>query len=309
MAGTRVRRRIDWIVGGHEHVYPARTIGETPITKADADARTALRIDVDRAAGKIAASARRVDLDNRDPRPRHGAPGGDLARATRARPAGEDRADAPRRGRDQRTSPRGNRAGDPRPRDRARRFPLRHPARRLGTEVAFVNGGAIRVNDDVPAGGDVRVYELEGIFYYDDRPVVFELTGRELLALLAKSVSQADLGHGRFLQVSGLRFRYHVSPGRRRGWTPATSRSRPDATAVRAARARPALPRGDPRLPLAQRLPRRLPIFSLGDGGTSPAALERPARAGGSSPTALSALPDRRIITDLDGRIVRIDAP
>ncbi len=183
---------------------------------------------------------------------------------------------------------------------------------RLGTDLAFVNGGAIRVNDDVPAGGDLRVYELEGIFYYDDKPVIFELTGREILGLLEKSVSQATLGHGRFLQVAGLRFRYQVArrrqhPGRRRRGLGAPGRR----DAVRAARPRPPLPRRDARLHLAQRLSRRLSAVL----GRATAARARTLVAEPEiswrqlTEEALAALPGRRITTDLDGRIVAHRSP
>ena len=43
--------RIDWIVGGHEHVAQFLRVGATTITKADADAKTAYRIDVRPTAG------------------------------------------------------------------------------------------------------------------------------------------------------------------------------------------------------------------------------------------------------------------
>jgi 2',3'-cyclic-nucleotide 2'-phosphodiesterase (5'-nucleotidase family) len=182
---------------------------------------------------------------------------------------------------------------------------------RLGTDLAFVNGGAIRVNDDVPAGGNLRVYELEGIFYYDDKPVIFELTGRELLALLEKSVSQATLGHGRFLQIAGLRFRYHVA---------ADGTTRVDAADVAV---RPNGEAGFAPLDLDRRYRAATldytwrngyrdgyPLFSAGDGKSSPALLEEPQISWRQlTEEALAALPGQRITTDVDGRIERIESP
>jgi 5'-nucleotidase len=55
--------RIDWIAGGHEHVYLTRVVGGTTITKADADAASVIRIDLRRAGREIAASFRRLELD------------------------------------------------------------------------------------------------------------------------------------------------------------------------------------------------------------------------------------------------------
>lgn len=309
--------RIDWIVGGHEHVALARNVGTTTITKADADAKSAYRIDVRPAEGEdaqrpFAAHGTLVELGAAvavDP---------DMIRAVASALVTLERALEEKTGRRLldvvATTEHLLEGTEPAIRGRETALGdllcdlLRE---RLGSDIAFVNGGAIRVNDDVPAGGDLRVYELEGIFYYDDKPVVFELTGREILGLLEKSVSQATLGHGRFLQVAGLRFRYRVAPG--------------GATRVEAAdvTVRPA--GGTEFAPLE--LDRRYraatltytwrngyrdgyPLFSAGagDGGTSPALLEKPEVSWRTlTEEALAALPGRRITTDVDGRIVRLD--
>ena len=58
--------------------------------------------------------------------------------------------------------------------------------------------------------GPIRNYDFEGIFYFDNKIVSFEVTGAELLELLRISVAKVHAGHGRFLQVSGIRFRYRV---------------------------------------------------------------------------------------------------
>jgi len=177
-------------------------------------------------------------------------------------------------------------------------------------DVALVNGGAIRVNDDVPAGGDLRIYELEGIFYFANRPVVLELTGAELLDLLRISVSEASQAHGRFWQVSGLRFAYraqHVDGVETTAVDPA------DVEILDAAGASRSLD-----------LERRYrvvtldyewengcrdgyPLFSAGCGGTSPPAveiLETPWRE--LTEAAIAHLPGRRITIRIEGRIERI---
>ncbi len=310
--------RIDWIVGGHEHVALTRKVGRTTITKADADAKSAYRIDVRRAddrgtsSEKIVAGSSLIELGAEvpvDP---------DLIRevatslvtlaSTVEKKTGRRLLDV--------VATTEHLLEGTEPTIRGRETALGDLLcdilrERLGADLAFVNGGAIRVNDDVPAGGDLRVYELEGIFYYDDKPVVFELTGREILGLLEKSVSQATLGHGRFLQVAGLRFRYEVAPD---------GKTRVDAADVTV---RPA--GGTEFSPLE--LDRRYraatltytwrngyrdgyPLFSAGagDGGTSPALLEKPDVSWRTlTEEALVALPGRRITTALDGRIVRLE--
>lgn len=80
---------------------------------------------------------------------------------------------------------------------------------RMKTDIAFINGGGIRINDNIPPG-PITVYDMEGLFYYDNGLVSFELSGKQLLEVLKNSVSKSHLGDGRFLQVSGLRFKYHA---------------------------------------------------------------------------------------------------
>jgi 2',3'-cyclic-nucleotide 2'-phosphodiesterase (5'-nucleotidase family) len=304
--------RIDWIVGGHEHVALTRRIGRTTITKADADAKSAYRIDVRRTGGEIRGEGALLELGAKvavDP---------DMVRevatslATLARTVEEKTG---RRLLDVVATTEHLLEGTE-PAIRGRETALGDLLcdilrQRLGTDLAMVNGGAIRVNDDVPAGGNLRVYELEGIFYYDDKPVVFELTGSELLGLLEKSVSQATLGHGRFLQVAGLRFRYHVA---------ADGSTRVEAADVAV---RPAGEAGFAPLDLDRRYRTAMldytwrngyrdgyPLFSEGDGGSSPVLLERPEISWRQlTEEALAALPGQRITTDVDGRIERLEPP
>lgn len=308
--------RIDWIVGGHEHVAQHVQVGATTITKADADAKTAYRIDVRRAEGasgtaEITASSTLVELDKSVQLD------SDMVRLVATSLVRLATAIEEKTGRKLldvvATTEHLLEGTEPTIRGRETALGdllcdiLRE---RLATDIAFVNGGAIRVNDDVPAGGNVRVYELEGIFYYDDKPVIFELTGRELLALLEKSVSQATLGHGRFLQIAGVRFRYHVA---------ADGSTRVDAgeVSVRAAGEAAFAPLVLDRRYRAATLTYTwrngyrdgYPLFSAGNEGTSPTLLAQPEISWRQlTEEALAALPGQRITTDLDGRIVRLEA-
>src|SRR5881394_3064249 len=74
----------------------------------------------------------------------------------------------------------------------------------MHTDVGLINGG-------VPPG-PLRKYDMEGIFYYPDTLVDFEVTGQQLLDMLNNAVSRVDVGEGRFLQVSGIKFTYHGGP-------------------------------------------------------------------------------------------------
>lgn len=304
--------RIDWIVGGHEHVALTRKLGATTITKADADAKSAYRIDVRRAGESISTSAALIELGAAvavDP---------DMVREVASSLATLERTVEEKTGRRLldvvATTEHLLEGTEPaiRGRETALGDLLCDILRaRFDLDVAFVNGGAIRVNDDVPAGGNLRVYELEGIFYYDDKPVIFELSGRELLELLAKSVSQATLGHGRFLQLAGVRFRYHVA---------ADGATRVDAADVSV---RPAGAAAFEALDLERRYRAATltytwrngyrdgyPLFSAGagGGGTSPALVASPEISWRQlTEEALAALPGQRITTDIDGRIERLE--
>lgn len=308
--------RIDWIVGGHEHVMQLRKVGATTITKADADAKTAFRIDVRPAAvsdggATYSATSTLVELDKSVQLD------SDMVRLVATSLVRLATAIEEKTGRKLldvvATTEHLLEGTEPTIRGRETALGdllcdiLRE---RLETDIAFVNGGAIRVNDDVPAGGNLRVYELEGIFYYDDKPVVFELTGRELLGLLEKSVSQATLGHGRFLQVAGVRFRYHVA---------ADGSTRVDAgeVSVRAAGETAFAPLALDRRYRAATLTYTwrngyrdgYPLFSAGNNATSPALVAQPEISWRQlTEEALAALPGQRITTDLDGRIERIES-
>jgi 5'-nucleotidase len=180
---------------------------------------------------------------------------------------------------------------------------------RTRSDVGFVNGGAIRINDDIPPG-PIRNYDLEGIFYFDNAVVSFEITGAQLLELLRTSVSKVHAGHGRFLQVSGIRFRYHV------GGTADEPVYTIDAQDVEVS------PRGAAyqRLDLLRTYSAAsldylwkngyrdgYALFSKGRGGTSPTRLDSravPWRA--TTEEAIRALPGRRVTSKIEGRIGRI---
>ncbi|WP_224364721.1 bifunctional metallophosphatase/5'-nucleotidase [Hyalangium versicolor] len=82
-----------------------------------------------------------------------------------------------------------------------------------GTDVALVNGGAIRGDTIFPAGELTR-REMLSIFPYRDQLVKLQVTGDILHAALENAVSKIEEvadPPGRFLQVSGLRFAFDPS--------------------------------------------------------------------------------------------------
>lgn len=204
---------IDLIVGGHEHFSIQRRVGATLITKADADARTVIVHDVQVGADGHAAViptprvldekiqpdgpfnvevtngqnalAKQFEKHTRLKLTDHLGDAGDVAL---------DGYESTVRGRE---SALGNFLADT----------IREEMR---VDVAFINGGSIRLNDVIPARQPITRLDLEGIFYYDNPLVAFKLSGEQILAILKNAVSKVHLGDGRFLHFSGLTFRYHI---------------------------------------------------------------------------------------------------
>jgi len=195
---------IDLIIGGHDHRYFRQRVGTTWITKADADIASAIVYDVVLpVGGPLSTVPLRIRVDDHIPAdPQMAALVAEWLAALRR--AGLDSeqvvgqtavmlegVEPVVRGQE---SALGNLLADA-----ARQA--------MGTDIAFINGGAIRINDNIPPG-PITQGDLDGVFYYDNRLVSFPITGRQLLQLLNHSVAEADSGAGHFLQVSGVRFSY-----------------------------------------------------------------------------------------------------
>ncbi len=201
--------QIHLVVGGHEHIHQKQRVGDTWITKADADARTAVVIEVD------AGDPRRVVI----PEPRWESLKGKVEKDA----ALQKQVDlwvellackVPDYTKVWGTTVHALEGEEPaiRGRETAMGNWLADGVRaRMGTDLAFVHGGGIRINDNIPAGGEIRGEHLEGIFYYASNLVSLQLTGRQILEILANAVSKTDAGAGRFLQVSGIRFAYRAT--------------------------------------------------------------------------------------------------
>ena len=200
---------IDLVIGGHDHSYMTATTNGRWVTKADADAKSAIVYDVTvMADGSLHTTPVRVALDTTMPRdPQIDARVQQwLARLNEKLGGNETLA---------RTE---NLLEGVEPVIRGRESALGNlltdvARAQMQTDVAVINGGSIRINDNI-VPGPITTYDLEGIFYYTNKLVAFPVTGQQLLDILRNSVSRADAGDGRFLQVSGLSFTYHPVDGR-----------------------------------------------------------------------------------------------
>ncbi|HEX7149855.1 MAG TPA: bifunctional UDP-sugar hydrolase/5'-nucleotidase [Thermoanaerobaculia bacterium] len=203
MALAERHPEIDLVIGGHEHSYIERTVGGRPVTKADADALSAVVHEVVvPEQGAAQSTFRKVVLDASVQKDatvdtevkrwitaleKQLGPNDVVAQTTYMLEGVEPAV----RGRE---TALGNLLAD---------VMRAH----MKTDVAFIQGGTIRINDNIPAG-PIRKYDLEGVFYYPNTIVDLEMTGQQLLDALRNSVSQVDLLEGKFLQVSNIRFRY-----------------------------------------------------------------------------------------------------
>lgn len=197
---------IDFIVGGHDHLYGQHVTGRTLIAKGDADAKIIVIWDVTvPERGRPIVKAAPLSLDSsvndvpKDPAVDQQV---QLWMAKLAKILGPNDAigatvnmlegvEPAIRGRE---TALGNFLADV-----ARSW--------MSTDVAFINGGSVRINDNIPPG-PVRKYDMEGVFYYQNTLVTFNATGQQLLDFLNNSVSRVEVGDGRFLQVAGIRFKY-----------------------------------------------------------------------------------------------------
>jgi 2',3'-cyclic-nucleotide 2'-phosphodiesterase (5'-nucleotidase family) len=195
------------IAGGHDHLYGEKDVNGVHIAKGDADARSVIVWDVTvPKEGRPTVKTKRVFLDEtiaKDP-----VVDAEVQKWMQAlaRKLGPNDTIGFTKNKLEGTEPavRGYETalGD---------F-LTDVARQwMHTDIGLMNGGGIRINDNIPPG-PVRKYDMEGIFYYPDTLVDFELTGQQVLDMLNNSVARVDVGDGRFLQVSGIKFTYHGGP-------------------------------------------------------------------------------------------------
>jgi 5'-nucleotidase len=195
---------IDLVIGGHDHLYMAQQVNGEWITKADADAKSAIVYDVTVTPdGKVQTTPLRIALDTtvaKDPE----------VDARVQKWLGEL---AEKLGGNETLARTENLLEGVEPVIRGRESALGNlltdiAREQMQADVAVLAGGSVRINDNI-VPGPITTYDMEGIFYYTNTLVAFRVTGQQLLDMLRNSVSRVDAGDGRFFQVSGLSFTYH----------------------------------------------------------------------------------------------------
>ncbi len=99
----------------------------------------------------------------------------------------------------------------------------------LGADIALLNSGSMRINQDIAAGTTLTRRHLVELFPYPAELKLFRITGRELQAALDHSVEDWT-GNGWWLQIAGLSYIHD----------PITARA-----------LQPTLVKGDQRIPIA----------------------------------------------------------
>jgi 5'-nucleotidase len=191
---------VDVILGGHEHEPLVAEEGKTLITKAGSDARYLVQVDlwVMRDGKLVERSWRFREVSRRVPAdPDVEALVGELGRRLdRELDVVVGRARVPLEARASKVRTEESNLGD---------FVTDVMRERLGTDVALLNGGAIRTNRTVSPGPLTR-RDVRALFPFGDVVLTLEMRGSDLRAALEHGLAQTDREAGGFLQVSGVRF-------------------------------------------------------------------------------------------------------
>jgi 5'-nucleotidase len=202
---------VDVILGGHEHEPLVAEEGKTLITKAGSDARYLVQVDVwlTREGRLVERSWRFREVSRRiEPDPAVEALVRDYARRLdRELDAVVGKSGVPLEARSATLRTEETNLGD---------FVADALRARLDTDVAVINGGAIRTNRTVPPGPLTR-RDVLSLLPFTDMVVKLEIRGADLRAALEHGLAQTDRVGGGFLQISGARVVWdpRLAPGRR----------------------------------------------------------------------------------------------
>jgi len=202
---------VDVILGGHEHEPLVAEEGKTLITKAGSDARYLVQVDVwlTREGRLVERSWRFREVSRRiEPDPAVAALVRDYARRLdRELDAVVGKSRVPLEARSATLRTEETNLGD---------FVADAMRERLGSDVALMNGGAIRTNRTVPPGPLTR-RDVLSLLPFTDMVVKLEMRGADLRAALEHGLAQTDRVGGGFLQISGARVVWdpRLAPGRR----------------------------------------------------------------------------------------------
>jgi len=82
-----------------------------------------------------------------------------------------------------------------------------------GAQIAFLNAGSLRLNQDIPAGSRVTRRNLDELFAYPNELRLVRLDGRTLQQVVERANEEWE-GNGWFLQIAGFAYSYDPASGR-----------------------------------------------------------------------------------------------
>ena len=190
---------VDVILGGHEHDPLVAEEGKTLITKSGSDARYLVQVDLwlTRDGRLVERSWRFREVSRRvPPDPTVEALVREYAqRLDRELDVVVGRTAVPLEARTGKVRTQETNLGD---------FVADVIRERLGSDVAVVNGGAIRTNRAVPPG-PLTKRDVHSLLPFTDVVLKLDMRGRDLRMALEHGLTQADREGGGFLQLSGVR--------------------------------------------------------------------------------------------------------
>ncbi len=87
-----------------------------------------------------------------------------------------------------------------------------------GAQIAFINSGSLRLNQDIPANSPLTERSLREIFQYPTQLKLVKITGKQLQQIIDHSIEDWT-GNGWWLQIAGFRFVHDVERQQARGLT------------------------------------------------------------------------------------------
>ena len=202
----------DLLLGGHDHVAQWQDVDGRWVIKADADATSASVVRLE-----ISAEGRTIRFENV---PLTGAEDADVAASTMAWLTRHEQefCDEAQEAADCLSTPLSTAGVELVAEElQIRRFEtnvgnwitdlMRDEMAEQGAQLAFVNSGALRLNQTLPAGTPLTQRFVEELLPYSSPLSLIRITGAELAAVLAHSASDWT-GQGHWLQVSGIAFRF-----------------------------------------------------------------------------------------------------
>lgn len=81
-----------------------------------------------------------------------------------------------------------------------------------GAQIAFLNSGSLRINQDIPQGTMLTERHLRELFQYPSEMVLIKISGQTLTEVLNHAITDWT-GNGRWLQIAGFRYFHDINLG------------------------------------------------------------------------------------------------